>query len=378
MEYEKAYDKLREFEKLYKYSVKAEKDFFYKPKMAEKALEMNPLNEYLNNVESSYKKNDTILIDNKKLVQNYSFTGKNHQAELWFNASIARFNDNYILCYRTDKLDKELNRYCVYINLHLVRLDLNYNVISDNHTLDLLTVPTSFLDKAIVDLPKNNHAEDPRIIIYNDELYIFYTDGFKQLIAILDPITFKIKYNKYLDKPFDTNYEKNWTPIIIKNQLNLIYSVSPFFTLMTLDNKKPCHINNILSRRNRINDLWEWGQIRGGTPWIETHDKKYYISVFHSSKNLTPIIEHSKIYVAGLLVMNKDLEIVGISKKPLMAPSLYTYNKSRLNQNIFVIFPCGFLYNKGKYIISMGYNDCEIRILEIKKNKILNDINFFN
>jgi len=56
MEYEKAYDKLREFEKLYKYSVKAEKDFFYKPKMAEKALEMNPLNEYLNNVESSYKK----------------------------------------------------------------------------------------------------------------------------------------------------------------------------------------------------------------------------------------------------------------------------------------------------------------------------------
>ena len=275
---------------------------------------------------------------------------------------------------------EELKRWCVYINLHIVKLNKKYKVVGESKTLKLHTEPSTFIDKHINNLPKGHHCEDPRLFIYRNKLHLIYTDGFKQLLALINLDSLDVEYSNYIEKPFETQFEKNWSPLVKNNDLYFIHTYSPYLTIFKMKNNAPMEIQEINVKKNNLNKYWSWGQIRGGTPFIETHDNKYYITIFHSSKNLTPLIEYSKIYVAGILLLDKEFNPVAISKFPLIRGEIQSYTKDRLNKNIFVVFPCGLIFdiNKDKYICSFGYNDTECRILEINSNNIYNELNWFN
>jgi hypothetical protein len=218
------------------------------------------------------------------------------------------------------------------------------------------------------------------MIVFNNKIYLFYTDGFKQLLALINLDTLDVEHSDYLETPFNTQFEKNWTPLVKNNELYLVYGYSPLFTIIKLNNNNPWLIDGIISKKTLLNNVWKYGHIRGGTPWIKTHDDKYYISMFHSSKQLTPIIEYSKVYFGGIILLNKDMVPVAISKIPVIRGEIQSFTIDRLNTNIFVVFPGGIIYDedKEKYLISFGYNDTCCRILEIEKDKIYDNLLWFN
>ena len=47
--------------------------------------------------------------------------------------------------------------------------------------------------------------------------------------------------------------------------------------------------------------------------------------MFHSSKQLTPIIEYSKVYFAGIILLNKDMVPVAISKIPVIRGEIQSF-----------------------------------------------------
>jgi predicted GH43/DUF377 family glycosyl hydrolase len=378
--YTEAFEVLQDFKKKYETAVELE-HHTNDIKIRNKILKSNPLSDYLDEIPKQYDINNTKLIDSKMLVHSYDCNGINNiKPQLWFNCSMVEYSDGYLLVYRTDLKNEKLKRWCVNINLHLVKLNKKYKVVGENKTLKLHTNPKTFLDKYINDLPKGHHCEDPRMIIHNNKIFLFYTDGFKQLLALINLDSLDVEHSDYLETPFNTQFEKNWTPLIKNNELYLVYGYSPLFTVIKLNNSNPWVIDAVISQKTLLKDVWKYGEIRGGTPWIKTHDDKYYISMFHSSKQLTPIIEYSKVYYAGIILLNKDMVPVAISKTPVIRGEIQSFTIDRLNQNIFVVFPGGIVYdyNKEKYLISFGYNDYECRILEIEKDKIYNDLVFIN
>lgn len=378
--YTEAFEVLQDFKKKYETAVELE-HHTNDTKIRNKILKSNPLSDYLDEIPKQYDISNTKLIDSKMLVHSYDCNGINNiKPELWFNCSMVEYSDGYLLVYRTDLKNEKLKRWCVNINLHLVKLNKKYKVVGENKTLTLHTNPKSFLDQYIKDLPKGHHCEDPRMIIHNNKIFLFYTDGFKQLLALINLDSLDVEHSDYLQTPFNTQFEKNWTPLIKNNELYLVYGYSPLFTVIKLNNSNPWVIDAVISQKTLLKDVWKYGEIRGGTPWIKTHDNIYYISMFHSSKQLTPIIEYSKVYFAGIILLNKDMVPVAISKTPVIRGEIQSFTIDRLNQNIFVVFPGGIVYdyNKEKYLISFGYNDYECRILEIEKDKIYNDLVFID
>ena len=377
--YTQAFELLQNFKTKYETSVELEnqtKDI----KIRNKILKTNPLNDYLDELPKQYDINNTKLIDSKMLVHSYDYNGINNiKPELWFNCSMVEYSDGYLLVYRTDLKNEILKRWCVNINLHMVKLNKKFKVVGENKTLKLHTNPKTFLDKYIKDLPKGHHCEDPRMIIHKDKIFLFYTDGFKQLLALINLDSLEVEHSDYLETPFTTQFEKNWTPLVKNNELYLVYGYQPLFTVIKLNNSNPWIIDAVISQKTKLKDVWKYGEIRGGTPWIDTHDNKYYISMFHSSKQLTPIIEYSKIYFGGIILLDRNMIPVAISKIPVIRGEIQSFTRERLNQNIFVVFPGGIIYdyNKEKYIISFGYNDSEIRILEIDRDKIYNELIWF-
>ena len=377
--YTSAFKTLEEFKEKYETSIALEQQT-NDIKIRNKILKSNPLNDYLDEIPKQYNIENTKLIDSKMLIHSYDCNGINNiKPELWFNPTMIEYEDGYLLVYRTDLKNEKLKRWCVYINLHLVKLNKKYKVVGENKTLKLHTNPKTFLDKYIKELPKGHHCEDPRMIIFNKKIYLFYTDGFKQLLALINLDTLDVEHSDYLESPFNTQFEKNWTPLVKNNELYLVYGYSPLFTIIKLNRDNPWLIDTIISQKTLLKDVWNYGDIRGGTPWIMTHDDKYYISMFHSSKQLTPIIEYSKVYFAGIILLNKDMEPVAISRKPVIRGEIQSFTIDRLNQNIFVVFPGGNIYDedKEKYIFTFGNNDYENRILEIEKEKIYDNLLWF-
>jgi len=378
--YSDAFNTLNEFKKKYELSI----DLEYNAKntlIRNKILKSNPLYDYLQEIPKQYDIQNTKLIDSKLLVHQYNYCGvENIKPELFFNCSLIEYSDGYLLVYRTDLKHEKLKRWCVYINLHITKLNKKYKVVGDSKTLILKTNPDSFLDKQIKDLPKGHHTEDPRWVVFKDKIYLFYTDGFKQLLAILNLDTLEIESSDYLETPFNCQFEKNWTPLIRDNDIYLIYGYSPLFTILKLNNNNPYKIDSVIGHKTLLDSVWKWGEIRGGTPWIDTHDNKYYVSMFHSSKQLTPIIEYSKVYVGGFILLDRNFYPVAISKIPVIRGEIQSFTIDRLNKNIFVVFPGGIVYdyNKEKYIISFGYNDYECRILEVEKDKIYDNLIWIN
>jgi predicted GH43/DUF377 family glycosyl hydrolase len=203
-------------------------------------------------------------------------------------------------------------------------------------------------------------AEDPRLIVRDDRLAIVY--------AGIDRPHSTIWYSEY-----DTQYqmrhkeqasyggrsEKNWTPFLRDNDLFFVYSHDPFAIIQRRNDG-----NWRLKYCQEVNWGWDWGDIRGGAPAIWHNDLYYHF--YHSSKP----VGLTKVYFVGLMTFDRDFRPISITKLPIMAGHGDHYTCPWGGGPISAVFPCGAMYRNGKWVVSYGFLDSEVRVVEFEHDTI--------
>jgi predicted GH43/DUF377 family glycosyl hydrolase len=240
----------------------------------------------------------------------------------------------------------------------------------------------------------SEYTDDPRVLMIEDELYLFYNQLDENLpkcrfmcAANLDKNTYNVKYKTTLDMNLSC-VEKNWSPFEYvgndqKPRLFLEYKINPR-KLLELPNPQINELNNIHvpAKTAYISLPWEskWGKISGGTPSKKIGDE--YLGFFHSwftdENNLV-------WYVMGAYTFNAapPFNLTGISKYPILFKEIYETpfaNTACIEKR--VIFPSGFVLENqnGRELIQLacGENDCGIKIVTIDKENLLKSLQRFD
>lgn len=303
------------------------------------------------------------------------------QAPYAFNPSFIKYDNNYLMCYRqvqVSSCSSQESSTAEISFLEIIWLDENFNVISEPYPISLdhpdKTCPVFI-------------AEDGRLISLNGRIYLVYSGikeremterGFRVYVAELgwDGNGFFVISNECLS---DFEYqnsekrEKNWVPFIYKNELYLAYSIYPHRILKPLlDGSGRCE--TITSSIPSI--IWEWGELRGGTPAVPLSEE-LYLAFFHSSIPLTTIHSSGECVLhyfmgAYLFAAEPPFEIKQISPEPLIGKNFYhgtiyePYWKP-----VRVVFPGGIIVDKEYIWIAYGRQDHETWIAKILKSELL-------
>lgn len=299
----------------------------------------------------------------------------------FLNAGITLFQKCRYLAYRTEQ-----RPFCSLPMIHICQVSEYLVPCSPNFTIPTVANTQGWRVDYLAKygLQHVHRAEDPRLIVHNDELYLFYTDGFKMYYAALDLeledgilVGVRCKYiicpkpplitRIAMDKKYDGR-EKNWSPFSYEGQLWVIYSVTPF-VLMNLETREV-----VQKDTSFINKIWRYGFIKGGTPAVRTvlGGMDVFLTIFHS----TTIVDGKCLYYAGALVFDAStLKICGLSRYPLISPFLDADH--RRHSDNYVVFPCGLLIEDNIVLVTFGYNDYAIRVYATTKENLEYNLNFF-
>lgn len=268
-----------------------------------------------------------------------------------FNSSIFLFRDKKYL----------MTRQSIFISKKL-----NSNTLKLYEYDTLKSIPLNIKDELDFE-----QYEDPRVIVYNDKIYVScvtYTHDkmhlmhqkmlvFDENFNHIDNIHFEYGFNgKNRDK--NTGKEKNWTFFIQNDKLMCVYKMSPH-TVVEFDWN-----GNVVSEyitHTNIQSNWEFGFCRGGTNPI-LKDGRYH-SFFHSSvfwKN------EKNRYVMGYYEFEAapPYRIINMSKTPILwgnSADEIIYPEA----NPPVVFPCGLILENDNFIVSFGLNDEKTGIIKI-------------
>lgn len=303
--------------------------------------------------------------------------------ETYINGSIAQYKGRNYYAYRTDQ-----RPWCTQPRIHLVEVDSGLVPVSESITLRVNTNKqgwrVDYTGKCNEDF--GQRAEDPRLCVVGDDLFIFWTDGFKMYYGQLDILTCQnytdtdkartgewvMTLGKsgliavsikqiYVPKPplvvellRDPKYdgrEKNWTPFDHNGQLWIIYCFSPFVVCRLEDGM----VTETVRHEGDIE--WKHGFLKGGTPAIVWNDNEY-ITIFHSNIRDAAGINY---YYAGALTFDREtFEPKRISRYPIIAP--YPDMDCHRPNTSYVVFPCGLMIQDDMLLISYGYNDHSVKV----------------
>jgi predicted GH43/DUF377 family glycosyl hydrolase len=311
----------------------------------------------------------------------------------YYNSCICKYNDLYRLFYRCGKnpktcedriatclLTKELQ--VVPNSNKYVAVFSNWQA-SRNAGPDTLDRHIRYYYSASEDVKSfiykdGYHVEDPRVVEFQGSWFMFYTDGLTVGVAKLELDTCDVIYSHFLDVPpthivssQSDGREKNWIPIVSSNKLYLLYSDTPRTFIHCIDEATKLSVEKY--DKLNYNVLWNYGSVRGGCPPIE-YDENTLIWFFHSSKAFYSSIQtlNNKIYFIGAYLTSKTypFEIKEVTQYPIFFgfPSSISVEKSYQTN---VVFPCGAIYEEGRFIISMGVNDHYIGHLQFDKSNII-------
>ncbi len=292
-------------------------------------------------------------------------------SKLEYNAAIYRYGDEWRMVSRCQNTLRKPSW------LELSTLDPKDFTVATRLKLDL-PVPT---------------LEDPRVTVVGDKTYVFFNSGggghwdgttdpdptdYTINVACLGNNN-KCEYIKPLTFANRRMVEKNWQMFYHASKWKCIYSVEPWQMLEFDDNW-----NGTLVIREDLKLPWYWGQIRGGNNPIAVGPKMgifgagqaipHLVAFFHSTWQ-PPIHKMTKQYVAGMLQIDLDTLLpTGISRYPLIEPN----PKDKSAVACSVCFPSGAVYDRGRFVISYGYNDREVRIEELDRDEIEHVSNFMS
>lgn len=315
---------------------------------------------------------DSIPQFNREILQDLlkQRTGNlNH--ENYLNASICDYRDMTVLCYRTEQ-----EPYCTNPRIHVVQVDDRFIPQSESYTLATRASKqgwrVDYTGKC--NAGYQGRAEDPRLVVVDGILYVFWTDGFKMYYGTLELAVQDGKLsgakitNQWIPKPpfvpeiaMDSKYdgrEKNWVPFSWNDELWVIYSNQPFICCRLEGSKITKTI------RHEVNlGQYRYGFIKGGSQAIPLDDDRH-VTFFHSTikmpKGDGSRNEVNYYYMGALTFCRKTLKPLEISRYPLVAP--YPDGDKRRNNDMYVVFPCGVVNRNGTFVVSYGYNDHSIKL----------------
>jgi len=218
---------------------------------------------------------------------------------------------------------------------------------------------------------ENEQYEDPRILKYKDNYFIscanYQLKTLKYVHQKLLVLDNKFNHVGNIHPKYDgngtdvfsnTKHQKNWTWFEYSGKFMCVYKMYPH-TVLEFDMSGNCL--NEYKTFEPINDTWKYGICRMGTNPV-LHDG-YYHNFFHSS---LPWKNYKRQYFMGYYKFESTppFKIVEISREPILYGN---ENDERQLKNIspLVVFPCGSICINGNFIVSYGFNDEQIGIIEI-------------
>lgn len=297
-----------------------------------------------------------------------------------FNPSIVKWKDAYWMSFRCiENPDKDSPFSSAAVScIEMIELGENFLPIGQPYSL--------ILDHPDLERPVML-AEDGRLMTVGDHLYLIYSgnkheeitdEGFRMYVAELeyDGKDFHVLSNECLTQFEGVNpsrREKNWVPFEYEEHLLLAYTLFPHKILHPLlDESGVC----VTRASTYPSIVWEWGEIRGGTPAFRLNEQ-FYLGFFHSSTVLSTV--HSKHqpvphYFMGAYVFSASppFEIQYVSPEPIIGKNFYhgpVYEPYW--HPVHAIFPCGMIVEENEIWISYGRQDHEMWIVKLDKEKLL-------
>jgi predicted GH43/DUF377 family glycosyl hydrolase len=233
-----------------------------------------------------------------------------------------------------------------------------------------------------------SRAEDARLIVDEDHLYMIYSDnedlfiskgGFRVYVAELeeDDKRISIKSKERLEKFEGANplcREKNWTPFIYQSNLLLSYSLNPHLVFKPLFGRGECETVG----SSIVPLAWKWGELRGGTQLLSIGDR--YLTFFHSSLRMSSEASQGKPmlhYFMGAAIFegNSPFQMTHISPEPIVGVNFFAGPFYQQYWGSWRgIFPGGFIFNDEFIWVVYGKQNREIWISKLNKKALLDSL----
>lgn len=273
-----------------------------------------------------------------------------------YNCSICKAGEKIYLAYRYHQDNSHKTR------LSMAELDKNFIVLG-NKEIALAGFST----------------EDPRLFLFRGRLHISWVESsWNQEKAIS-----VVKYAELKDagknwtvlntiqpkcgKNDGTAQEKNWPFFQLGSHVAFIYRNNPLQIVSLTGELSNGYINSNSA-------TWHWGEIKGGTAPITYKGK--WLRFFHSTLDNEPFQHNRRYYLGAYLMEPKgEYKITSISSKPIVYGSVFddltqTEKLGCFHRKPKVVFPCGAMAGNGVIHVSVGINDCECAILNLKESDL--------
>lgn len=175
----------------------------------------------------------------------------------------------------------------------------------------------------------------------------------------------RIEHVVHLQYPYQSNVEKNWTPIVPDNMtttrepLRIIYSIRPLVILEPDIATGFCRIAHNLDYRYRLGGVpTENAMLRGSTPWIPYHQG--WLTIGHYVYFLEPV-DYQRVYYHFFVYVDRALQVMKFSKP-------FHFEKHNIE------FATGLLLDKDRdrVIVTYSVSDSEIRSMELPCKEVEN------
>jgi hypothetical protein len=248
--------------------------------------------------------------------------------------------------------------------------------------------PTSILETRD-DLDLNPTAEDPRLVVHLERLFIVYNssmDGkvdhthraiYLAEVALGDPEgreTFRVIRRKKLQIPSgQQRIEKNWTPFSTAGRLHFIYTTNPthVFAMGEDEWQQPGSVVILVEvGRSKTKITEHLGQMCGGTAAIFDTKRGVFASFFHTQLVIDASEENpSTLYFAGLYTFSPTppFEILEVLPFPIVPSRSYQDPEISL----WATYPMGFIRIGDIVHLSYGQNDNRIGVVSLNYEMLM-------
>lgn len=308
-----------------------------------------------------------------------------------FNPSLVYFQGEILLFYRFTLFTSLHPDH--FTNIAFVKLDpVSFQPISKHQPVNLIamtTLPTTF--------------DDPRAFVWMDKLWIMYIQSVRtpsgnkwSSAIIISQIDLNGKVIQTCVPKYGNNVnfvvsedalpaqEKNWSPVIIRDELYFIYELNPLTVIKFHPENNTCIQIASNSWKNPFQTY-----LSGSTTLIPWRGSEY-IGIFHTYTKSTSIRTYSMgFYIVDVnqwCVTRISSELVLIAK-PTILKKLFRkfldklwyskYSKNLLGKFLHqiygnpwnVIYTCGMIDYSEKLVVSIGYNEqsCYIEVYDKTK-----------
>ena len=241
-------------------------------------------------------------------------------------------------------------------------------------------------------------VEDARLFKWNNELWIICNglndDNERHMFLTKLTERDEVFGNENLIElcPVNSqNFEKNWSPLILKNEIYFVYSITPFIMLKYEKNGRNCLKKKFATNKFLYDLMAHYSNnihIRGGTPFIQINENEW-ISVAHSviinlrktmrglniltSKHFKESLDdrewlasYDRLYLMFFYTIKYDKGNFFIDKMS------YMFQPPFLRHDVeYITFPSGLTEDNDNYYLFFGENDTESMMTQMNKKFVL-------